>query len=314
MKRARTRQSGVAAITAVLVVAIAASAASIMLAQQSATLDQARLIASRAQADQYALAGLDWARGVLDADAKAAGGVDSLDEGWAQPIVGLPVERAMVAGAIIDEQGKLNLNNLVNAAGQKNDAGVLAFQHLLASLGLSPDLAYAVLDWIDADGDLSGSAGAEDPYYLGLPRPYRAANSPMAQVEELYRVRGFDAAAVAKLRPYVTALDRGTLINVNTASIPVLTAVLPGVSAEKIAQLVEARKSAPLRSLPDVTKILGAEASPNLGVLDVKSGFFSVIVQVSQDDVQLSVDALVARMAPAGGAPGSWIVWRRTRS
>jgi general secretion pathway protein K len=262
MSRSRARQSGIAAVTAVLVVAIAASAASIMLAQQSATLDQARLIASRAQADQYALAGLDWARGVLDADLKGAGNVDSLDEGWAQPIVGLPVERAMVAGAIADEQGKLNLNNLVNAAGQKSDADVLMFQRLLASLNLSPDLAFAALDWIDADADLSSSAGAEDAYYLALARPYRAANSPMAQVEELYRVRGFDAATVAKLRPYVTALDRGTRVNVNTASVPVLAAVLQGVSEDKIARLVERRKAMPLRSVSEVTTLLGNEAAP----------------------------------------------------
>jgi len=314
MSRPRARQSGIAAITAVLVVAIAASAASVMLAQQSATLDQARLIASRAQADQYALAGLDWARGVLDADLRSAGNVDSLDEGWAQPIVGLPVERAMVAGAITDEQGKLNLNNLVNAAGQKSDADMLVFQRLLTSLGLAPDLAYAVLDWIDADADLSASAGAEDPYYLALARPYRAANSPMAQVEELYRVRGFDAATVAKLRPYVTALGRGTKVNVNTASIPVLAALLPNVNADKIAALVEKRKQSPVRSLPDVTALLGSEANPALAFMDVKSAFFAVVVQVAQDDVQLSLDALVARTPPAGGPPGTWIVWRRTRS
>jgi len=314
MMRTRHRQSGLAAVTAVLVVAIAASAASVMLAQQSATLDQARLIAARAQADQYALAGLDWARGVLDADSKAAGNVDSLDEGWAQPIVGLPVERAMVAGAITDEQGKFNLNNLVNAAGQKSDADVLVFQRLLASLGLSPDLAFAVVDWIDADSDLSGSAGAEDPYYLAQARPYRAPNAPMAQVEELYRVRGFDAASVAKLKPFVAALDRGTRVNVNTASIPVLAAILQGVSEDKIARLVERRKVLPLRAMPEVTALLGAESTQGQGFLDVKSAFFAVIVQVSQDDVQLSMDALVARTAPAGAAPGTWVVWRRTRS
>ena len=38
----------------------------------------------------------------------------SLDEPWAQPIVGLPVERALVAGSIGDEQSKFNLNNLVD--------------------------------------------------------------------------------------------------------------------------------------------------------------------------------------------------------
>jgi len=316
MRAARTRQSGIAAITAVLIVAVAASAAAVMLAQQSATLDQARLIASRAQADQYALAGLDWARGVLLQDLQSAGSVDSLDEGWAQPIVGLPVERAMVAGAIADEQGKFNLNNLVNAAGQKSDADFLVFQRLLASLGVSPELAQAVLDWIDADDELSGNAGAEDAYYLGLPRPYRAANAPMAQVEELYRVRGFDAATIAKLKPYVTALDRGTLVNVNTAPAPVLAAVLGDkVGADQVARLVARRKAQALRTTSEVATIVGADVGPALQMLDVKSGFYSVLVQVNQDDVQLSIEALVKRTAAAtGGTPGAWVVWRRTRT
>ena len=316
MMRSRHRQSGIAAITAVLIVAVAASAAAVMLSQQSATLDQARLIASRAQADQYALAGLDWARGVLLQDLQSAGSVDSLDEGWAQPIVGLPVERAMVAGAIADEQGKFNLNNLVNAAGQKSAADVAVFQRLLASLGLAPELADAALDWIDADDDVSGPAGAEDAYYLAQPRPYRAANAPMAQVEELYRVRGFDAATVAKLKPYVAALERGTLVNVNTASPVVLAAVLGDrVNADQVERIVERRKVRPLRSASEIAAITGADVSPALAMLDVKSGFFSVLVQVDQDDVQLSVEALVKRTAAAtGGTPGAWIVWRRTRT
>ena len=138
MKR---RESGIAALTAILIVAVAASAAAMMLSQQSAMLDQTMLVASRAQADQYATAGLDWARGVLMQDARNST-TDSLDEGWARPIVGLPVERAVVAGAIADEQGKLNLNNLVKGV-NRNEPHVQAFRQLLAGLDLSPELACA---------------------------------------------------------------------------------------------------------------------------------------------------------------------------
>src|SRR5829696_986084 len=100
------RQRGVAVITAILIVAVSASAATLMLAQQSAMVDQAMLVAARAQADNYARAGLDWARGVLREDARAGDKVDFMGEGWAQPIAALPVERAIVSGSISDEQGK----------------------------------------------------------------------------------------------------------------------------------------------------------------------------------------------------------------
>ena len=87
MKR---RQGGIAAITAILIVAVAASAASLMLAQQAAMIDQTMLVASRAQADVYAQAGLEWARGILLQDAKTTQN-DTLAEGWARPLAGMPL-------------------------------------------------------------------------------------------------------------------------------------------------------------------------------------------------------------------------------
>jgi general secretion pathway protein K len=302
------RQSGVAAVTAILIVAVAASAAAVMLSRQSAMLDQSMLVTARAQADLYAQAGIDWARGVLDQDARSSS-VDALTEGWAQPIAGLPVERALVAGDIADEQGKFNLNNLLNGAA-RSDPDMRMFVHLLSSLGLSPDAAEAALDWIDADADLSGPGGAEDAYYLSLARPYRAANAPLTQVEELYRVRGFDAATVAKLKPYVTALPGRTALNINTAADRTIAAVL-NLSLEKSQQLIAERQRKPFASVQDFVdraKALGVDMAAGTAV-GVKSDFFSVRVRVAQDDVQLSVEALVRRAG--GNAPGTSIIWRR---
>ncbi len=310
MKR---RQSGVAVLTAVLIVAIAASAAALMLAQESATLDQAMMVASRAQADQYAEAGLDWARGVLEQDAASGTGVDSLDEGWAQPIAALPVERAIVAGDIADEQGKFNLDNLV-VNGKRSDDDVEIFRRLLASLDLAPELADAVVDWIDPDDRLTSGAGAEDAYYLSLPHPYRAANQPMQQVEELYRVKGFDAAAVTKLAPYVTALPAAThtTINANTASARVLAAVLPTIPRDAIDQAVSRRTAKPFASADAVAQWAHAiDPRAVTTALDVKSGYFSVRVKVTQDDVRLGIEALVERDADPGKPPATWVVWQR---
>lgn len=300
------RERGVAAITAVLIVAVAASAAAVMLAQQSAMIDQAAMVAARAQADLYAQAGVDWARGVLAEDFRQGNEVDTLAEGWAQPIAALPVERAIVSGHIADEQGRFNLNNVVRQ-GQKSDADLNVLRGLLGSLGLAPDLADAVLDWIDTDADLSGAAGAEDAYYLSLPRPYRAANREMVQVEELYRVRGFDAAAVARLRPHVTALPGRTAINANTASEAVVAALF-GIAREKAAAGLAERRAHPFRTVAEVAERLKGEAPP-AGTLDVKSRHFNVRVTVSQDDVRLASEALVRREDTGATA----IVWRRPR-
>jgi general secretion pathway protein K len=304
------RQSGVAAITAILIVAVAASAATVMLSQQSAMLDQSMLVTARAQADLYAQAGVDWARGVLAEDARSST-IDTLKEGWAQPIAGLPVERALVAGDLADEQGKFNLNNLVENT-QRSDVDMRAFGRLLSELAAGPpDLAEAVLDWIDGDADLSGNGGAEDAYYLSLARPYRAANAPLIQVEELYRVRGFDAATVAKLRPYVTALPARTPLNANTASAVVLAAVLD-IAPDKARELVALRDAKPFVSRDEFVARAGkigiSQVATNVGVA---SSFFSVRVRVAQDDVQLATEALVQR--GAGKPDATAIIWRRPR-
>jgi general secretion pathway protein K len=295
----RRRESGIAALTAVLIVAVAASAAAMMLSQQSAMLDQTMLVASRAQAEQYAAAGLDWARGVLAQDARSSV-TDSLDEGWAKPIVGLPVERAVVAGAIVDEQGKFNLNNLVDK-GRRSEQNVSLFRNLLASLGLPGELAEAVVEWI--------LPGSPDAYYLSLPRPYRAAHGPMAQVEELYRIRGFEARAVERLRPYVTALPPGSKLNANTVNERVLAAAF-GNDAEKIARLVAERRAKPFETQQAFQQRLGQANLVAEHEFDVKSGWFSVLVRVQQDDVLLGSEALVRREATDKGGAAT-VVWRR---
>lgn len=302
------RERGVAVITAILIVAVAASAAAMMLAQQSAMIDQALMVSSRAQADLYAQAGVDWARGVLAEDARRTRDVDTLAEGWAQPIAALPVDRALVAGSIVDEQGRFNLNNVMNG-NTPSVPDIRMLREILGHVGLAPDLADAVVDWIDADPDLSGSGGAEDAFYLALQRPYRAANRPMVQIEELYRVRGFDAAAVAKLRPWVSALPIRTATNVNTAGDVVIAALL-GVGRDRAAVLVAERRAKTFRQKADFAAriaLLGpAAAIPDY---DVKSTHFLVHVRVAQDDVQLATEALVRRAD--GGATD--IIWRRPR-
>lgn len=302
------RQRGVAAITAILIVAVAASAAAMMLSQQSAMIDQTLMVTSRAQADLYAQAGLDWARGVLMQDAKTTNNIDTPAEGWAQPIAALPVDRALVAGSIGDEQGKFNLNNVVNGR-QPSAPDIRMLQQILEHAGLAVELADAVVDWIDDDQDLAGNGGAENAYYLALARPYRAANRAMVQVEELYRVRGFDAAAVAKLRPHVTALPARTPVNVNTAGDVVLAALL-GISREKAAALMAERRARHFVAKDDFTAraaLLGA--GPPAADHDVKTSHFLVNVRVAQDDVHLATEALVSRADNGVTA----IVWRRPR-
>ena len=309
-------QRGVAAVTAILVAAIAAATAAYLLAQQSSMLNQAALVSGRAQADAFARAGVDWARGVLAEDARRTS-IDALSEPWAQPIAGLPVERAVVSGVISDAQGRFNLNNLVRD-GRRSDADIAIFRRLLEGLGLDPRLADAVADWVDADSTVGGDGGAEDAYYLAAPRPYRAANQPMTQVEELYRVRGFDRNVVLRLAPHVSALPTRTAVNINTASLEVLAAYLDGASPAAVARVVARRHDKPFQSLDEMWEIAeGAKREPAQSLLGVRSSHFLVFVRVEQDDVLVGEEALVQRGGAEPSQTGATagptaIIWRRS--
>lgn len=302
-----TRQRGAAIITALLVVALVAVTATALLKQQSQTLMRTEAVIARAQARAYSDTAVQWARGILADDARRDGiaGNDHFGEAWASGITALPVESAVVSGTLSDEQGRFNLNNLVRI-GAVDASSVRLFRRLLEALALPPDLANAVVDWIDADSDTSSPGGAEDLAYLSLPSPYRAANQPLGQVDELLRVKGFDAKTVARLRPFITALPGITRINVNTAPLEVLRAALPELPETERLQLAKERLTKPFKDLNDIKARYPHAAFPVINTdLDVKSDYFTANVAVSSGNVQLRTQTLLKRV------PNGWpvIIW-----
>jgi general secretion pathway protein K len=277
---------------AVLVVALAASAATYMLWQQSLWMRQVENLTGRAQADAIARAAAGWAATILAEDDPA---LDHLGETWARRMPPFPAEQAQVAGAMFDEQAKFNVNNLGREGGVAPHDFV-AFQRLLAALGLPAGLAEAVVDWLDSDGEVMQPNGAEDPYYLALDPPYRTAGRRVVDLAELARVRGFDADTVARLAPFVTALPEETPVNVNTAPIQVLQALVPGLSTEELARVVEERKKKPFQSRDDFLRALSRPPSESVGAqLDVKSRYFSAETTVRLGRVVVAYRALFQR-------------------
>ena len=287
------RERGVAVVVAILIVALATSTASYIVWHQSLWLRQVENLTARAQADALARAAANWAAVILAADERA---VDHLGEAWARKLPPIPAERAELTGVITDEQGKLNVNNLVRE-GDASAQDVVAFQHLLAALGLPTALAEAVVDWIDPDAEITPPNGAEDPYYLRLNPPYRAANRPVLELGELARVKGFDAAIVAKLAPYVTALPVATAVNVNTAPALVLQAIMPSLTAADVAGVLDERGRRPFATREQFLRALpkGMSSSQIDAQIDVRSRFFSAEATVRLGRVVTSYRALFQR-------------------
>jgi general secretion pathway protein K len=300
------RQRGMAVITAILVVALVASAASFMAWQQQLWVRQVENLNERAQSRAVVLTALQWARSVLAQDARD-NNVDHLDEGWAQTLAPLPVEGGELVGGVADQQGRFNLNSLVRG-GKTSATDLAVFRKLLELLELPPDLANAVVDWIDPDAEVTYPGGAEDMDYLALDLPYRAGNRALTTVDGLARLKGFDAATLERLRPFVTALPLPTPVNVNTAPAEVLAAAIADLPLDQARALVAARKGQHFKDLADFRARLPKTVTQvNETVLSVGSRYFLVSGHARFGRAKVGYEALLERETTA------WpkLVWQK---
>ena len=283
-------ERGVALVTALVVVALVTTLAASISFGQQLWLRQAQNQRDRAQALAVEQGAVAWAAIILKRD----GGTDHLGEDWAQPLPPLPAEGGVVQGTIRDAQGRFNLNSLWRGNGP-SPADIAVFERLLSAFGLDTGLTQALIDWRDPDS-LARPGGADDIEYLAGKPSYRAANRPLESVEELRLIRGFDAEAVAKLRPYVAALPQETDINVNTAPAMVLSALLnlPLSEAERLVQARDAKKGG-LGSAQDLAKLLPQEvALPEKG-FGFKTEYFEVRVASQFGRVTRRTEVLLHR-------------------
>ncbi len=305
----RTRQRGLALVTAVLVVALAATIAAFIAFGQQLWLRQMENMADRARADFLQRGALAWGLIALEEDRNKS--VDHLGEDWARPLPPLPVPGGAIRASVEDAQGRFNLNNLWRQGGL-NGPDSKVFENLLIQLDLAVDLRDALAEWLHPNG---GRDGAADIEYLQLDPPYRAGRQGhhgLTSVDELRLVRGFTAEVVEKLRPYVTVIPVPVAVNVNTASAPVLAAMVDNMTAAQAEQIVEARKTTPFSNDGEFRKQL----PPGLAVvkdfvLDVRTSYFLVMLDIAMGRHYRRAEALLLR--PPGGGQGGGVIWHRTR-
>jgi general secretion pathway protein K len=298
----RSRQRGVALITAVLVVALATILAINVTFRGMVDQRRSANLFAFDQGYEVALGAEAWAADFLKQDLQDSQ-QDTLAEAWAQQMPPLPIDEGVgaVEGRLEDLQGRFNLNNLVFTDGTPNPTAVKQLERILQMVEVEPTWASMIADWIDRDVDPGFPEGAEDSVYTGMDPAHLAANMPITRVSELLQLPEFGIDRFRRLQPFVTALPVGSKLNTCTAPGVVLDSLFDDQHQFSLNpdDLATRRKDACFPTVEDLRGALGQAAYDEIkDTLAESTSYFRATVWVTIGTTQFTLYSLLAR----GGA------------
>lgn len=202
-------------------------------------------------------------------------------EQLSKAVAALGIEKGALTIRITDELSKIQMNALIRQfpGSEPNPDQVRLWERFLSNEEKKDkqkddadpaERVNALKDWLDSedDGAVTGLSGAETDYYKELAPPYVCADGPFNQVEELLNVKGFAGYRMEKridslseenqegkgledvFTVYGLENNPGPeggysypgLININTAGIEILSALLPEGMEILAGDLVDFRK------------------------------------------------------------------------
>jgi general secretion pathway protein K len=299
---------------------------------------------------EMATAGVHVAMAILAKD-KTQNDTDTPLDDWANPekvaevLREFPFEAGEVALLITDELGKIQVNALVNYpdSRQFNETQRTLWERFLQyyadrkelKLELKDDsdpqaIINSLKDWLDSGDDdaITGLSGAETSYYQDKEPPYPSRNGPLTDLDELLLVKGitpelyYGTAQVPGIARYLTvhgmAPGEGTgfsfpgRINLTTAELPVLFAMLPAENRDLVEAIDELRRDiAAGKQTVDLKSPNWLNQLPGLGgikldpkLITMTSDLFRVQSTATLHDASTTVTAVVQRVQ--GSQSGKW--------
>ena len=267
------KQSGIALIMVLLVVALVTIIATGIASKQNISTRRTQNLLYSEQGYMYLLGAEDWAKTILVQDSKD-NKTDSLDDNWATTLPPIPVEGGTIQGTIEDLQGRFNINNILKASNPDQN-NIIIFKNLLIEHDIDDGLVDALVDWLDEDLDSTVPNGAEDGIYLSNVTPSRTANHLMASATELTLVKGFDYKKYNEISEYIVALPETTTININTANAMQLSMLSNQVSLSEAEDIIKNREKSGFKTVDEflaLDSVKGKTISKE--VLSVTSNYY----------------------------------------
>ena len=294
-----------------------------------------------------ASSGIHAAMALLAKD-RAESNIDSFQEDWANSdkinelLKEIPFDDGTLSVTIADEMGRIQINALAKFPDSRN---FNESQRLLLERYLNyfkddteetpedsqpPAIINSLKDWLDSGDDeaITGLSGAESSYYQDLSPPYSSRNGPISDINDLLLVKGItpklfygstEKPGIAGfLTVYGMAPGTGTSfnfpgkINVNTAELPVLVAMLPSENVDMAQAFFDLRQEAASdKDAPDLSDatwykniagISGINLDTNL--ITLASDIFRIASAAQMSNTVLTVTAVVQRTQNA--KTGKW--------
>ncbi len=261
------------------------------------------------------------------------------EENLAGLLAETPFDQGQLNVKILDELGKIQINALVQFPEGRQFNGnqrklwerfadqLLSLYELLddTEAGLVDTdpltIINSIKDWLDSGDDdaITGLSGAESDYYEELDPPYACKNGPFDHLSEIGLVQGVTPeifnglGGSAGLANYVTVYGANEIqdkkfsfpgkININTAELAVLSALLESDDTDFAQLLVDYREAVSgMQYTNDLTNInwyknvpgfAGITIDPEL--ITVSSNVFRIVATAELNEIRTTTTAVVRR-------------------
>ena len=333
---------GIALIITLTVITILVAVTFELNRQIQAAVTDSSIVRDRLTISHMIKSGINIAESILIVD-KNASEIDSLQEDWANPekideyLSNLTFDEGNILLDISDELGKIQVNSLV-AFPKGRDFNALQKDFWYRFVGLillqqqddeefmeeiiEPSaIINPVKDWLDADDNdaITGLNGAEKEYYQDQEPPYLCRNGPFRYIEELTRVKGITPELfysadqqLLGISRYITVQGIAQLndkftydgkININTADLPVIAALLPAgqdfLAPEIYAYRIESADGQFLHDLNGLTWYKDVPGCSDVeikdGLLTTQSDVFRIECSAVLHDIHMTSTVVVKR-------------------
>ena len=288
---------------------------------------------------QMGSSGIQAAMALLAKD-RAESDIDSLQEDWANPdkikelLEQIPFDDGELSVVINDEMGRIQVNALVTFPESRNfsESQRMLLERYLNYFRNSaeetpedsqpPAIINSLKDWLDSGDDdaITGLSGAESSYYQDLNPPYASRNGPIADINDLLLVKGitpelfYGGSEQPGIAQFLTVFGMqpgaGTSfifpgkININTAELPVLVAMLPSENTDLAQAFFELRQEAAAdQDAHDFSNTVWYKSVPGLeginldqNLITTASDIFRITSMASLNEHKLTTTSVVRRV------------------